>query len=565
MKRIFIAFLFCAFASLGYCGGSASDSGGLRYLNYTNTGNATVTVEVWYNGSHHSDKSVNPGQTSNCLTYVYPGNTAFLKVGGVVDYSDDSANPVPTPTPTPTPSPTPNPTDIAQTVTGDIGDPLPAGYAATVKIVFDDGEIRYADVNSQDGTYSFPFYNSDQGRHYKQDLYVYALDMESPENAPTPVSVMELESGTVPEDPVLPEEEPAIINASAPPAQFEIADVGNVVGSDGVVHPITQVSGGTIGTTTVVPSVSGPAVYSVNGAAIGTGTGGSFVAAPEAPQTNIDLTDIKNLLREGNIDRKAILARTHGAVNAITAPSPSPTPTPTPEPEEEETGSATSTFSMTGITGAETVEFTAPANGVDWELEMPGGVLTVDLNPEHQPWFVQLCAWLKLIIWWLLTIWITWHVYNRLNALIRDLFQTLESADIHRIAHSGKNKGGILGTVSFGLLNVSGFGFVKGIAISLVWKVGIIAAVALFVSLVGGQFLTFGGISNWFLGGSTLFGSLASVLVPGVPFIQTAVHLLCLMIPMDHVLNVGAIWLACEAVAGVITLGFAWFVRWLNS
>jgi len=228
--------------------------------------------------------------------------------GYALGYPTSTPTPTPTPTPTstptPTPTPTPDPNSVASVFHGDIGDGPPAGYVAKVKLTFPDGEVRWADVNS-DGTFQYPYYVSEAGQNVKRDVYVYKLDMENPESGGTPANTYDWGSEVVPDVSAnwtadIPDE----VTLSAPPNNFEYTEVGSTIASDGTVSPIMQISGGSIGTTTIVPNTTGAVVTGITGVSLGTGVGGSFVAAPEASQTNIDLTDVKNLLRAGNIDRQ---------------------------------------------------------------------------------------------------------------------------------------------------------------------------------------------------------------------------------------------------------------------
>lgn len=362
------------------------------------------------------------------------------------------------------------------------------------------------------------------------------------------------------------------------------ADVGTVTHADGTathVQEFTVTNGssgsgnGTITFTSGSSSGGGRTVFVSGGVPSGSGAGGSFVSSG-ASSDSIDLADIKNLLRQGNLDRnQGISEMNQGFRNVVdsissltsnlTGSNSTATPTPTPTPEPEESGSASSTFNPIGIQGAQSVSFTPPGNGVSWVIRMPGSNQTVDLDPTKQAWFMALANWIRMILWWCATIWITWHVYSRINNLIRDCFAVLESADINRLSHAGQNKFGILGTVAFGLLNISGFGIIKSIAVSLLWKAALIAAILIFVGLVGGQILLWGGgDGNWFIGGGTLVQSLATALIPSTAALQTSVYLLCLFIPMDHFLNCGVVWLATEAVYGLILGAFAWFTRFMS-
>ena len=190
-------------------------------------------------------------------------------------------------------------------------------------------------------------------------------------------------------------------------------------------------------------------------------------------------------------------------------------------------------------------------------LIFPGMSTAIDFDPAHQEWFIALAAWFKLIAWWLLTIWITCYVYKSIHDLQESLFARLESADIHRISHNSEKKGWI----NLGLNNIPGYGILKGIIANLFWKAGILAGVLIFAGLVGGQFMTGGGITNWVMGGSTIFSSLASAILPTYGPLQGSVFYLCMFIPMDHALNCGAIWLACNALKPALSFLFGFWAR----
>ncbi|MCX6972254.1 MAG: hypothetical protein NTV93_19175 [Verrucomicrobia bacterium] len=139
------------------------------------------------------------------------------------------------------------------------------------------------------------------------------------------------------------------------------------------------------------------------------------------------------------------------------------------------------------------------------------------------------------------------------------LFARLQSADIHRISMQKEKKG----WVNLGFSNIPGYGIAKSIVANLFWKAAIISAVLLFVGLVGGQFFTAGGLTGWVLGGSGLFQSLATAILPSHPALQGSVYLLCLFIPMDHALNCGAIWMAAHAIKPALSFMFGFYARFV--
>ncbi|MCK9589905.1 MAG: hypothetical protein WC003_15505 [Terrimicrobiaceae bacterium] len=467
-------------------------------------------------------------------------------------------------------TPRPDPGVVANIEEGDIGDPMIDGFAATVQVTFDDnGEVRYFDVKSSDGTYRKMWLNSDAGRTYKQKVFVYPLDVEHPPGSHTdPGSVMDFEDGVVPPSHLPP---PVVTVASPPPGQFQFETVGNVVGSDGSVNPVTQISGGSVGTTVVAPKTGGGYHVGVVGGASGSGAGGSFVSnGTEA--TQLDLNDVKNLLRQGNIQREFygseglkklddIAAKLSPSPSPSPSPSSSPSPSPSPSPDEEPVvervfDAFVPDSYVGGLEAAPTVS--GGGNNVNWTLTLPGGYV-VNANPMDNPLFVQLFAWLRLVAFWILTIWITQHVYCKVHKLGEDLLASLQSADIHRLTLMKEKKGWISGLVEL----IPGYGIVKMIVVNLFWKSAIVVAILVFAGLVGGQFFTVGGVTNWVFGGQGVVGGFAAALAGEGSLVSTVLFFLGQVIPLDHLCLCLLIWAGIDAVSFGILMGFSFFVRFV--
>jgi len=482
-------------------------------------------------------------------------------------------------------APTVIPSDDHQAfiVHGSVGS-LPSGVRAFVKYKFTDvpGDATIVEANP-DGTFNISLTGADSLRPYDVEIGYYKADKNGEltllykVGADGQLPTYDGETGTS-----------QTLTPSYETPTFQEADLGIVTHADGSTESIQtlRVSGGGSGsgngTVTINSgtSDSGGRTIFIQGGVTGTGEGGSFVSS-NASSDSADLAEIKNLIRENNLLTTQAMAETsegfeklakaldgiNDSLKPTPTPIPSPTPTPTPEPEEESLA-VNSTFNPTGITPMTPPTWTNPSQPVSWTIKFPGSNIQWDLAPEHQDWFVQFCAWLKIVIWWLLTIWITWHTYNRINQLVRDIMNQLEAADIARMSHGGndgKNKYGKF-LMQAWTMNTGWYswGILKNAAANAIWKVAAGAAVVIFIGLVGGQFLTAGGLANWFLGGSNLFQSLATAILPTYAPLQASVFYLCMCVPMDHALLVGSIWFAEEAVAGLINWLFGWFCRFTS-
>ncbi len=244
---------------------------------------------------------------------------------------------------------------------------------------------------------------------------------------------------------------------------------------------------------------------------------------------------------------------------ATATPSPSPTPSPTPDPDDDlQSEGSVGTFTVTGVSGAENPSAVSAGTKPSWVLKFPGVPQSFNFDPELTSWFLPFCAWLKVITWWILTIWITAHVYKSINELSEACFQRLQGADIQRLSMGKEQKESGL---NLGIAVIRVPNLVKVVAANVIWRAAILAAIAIFAGLVGGQFFTFGGITNWYLGGGTFFSSLAAAILPNHPALMGSLYYLGLTIPMDHALNCGAIWFATHAIKPVIVFFFGFFVR----
>jgi hypothetical protein len=119
---------------------------------------------------------------------------------------------------------------------------------------------------------------------------------------------------------------PQVSSNSVAPVVVAKETAGSSTSSTGAVTPIVQyavaghevTANGTVATSgTITSTVGGGASYYAGTSTKGTGAGGSFVPATTA-QSDIDLTDVKNLLREGNLDRKQMT----GALNKNVSSTP---------------------------------------------------------------------------------------------------------------------------------------------------------------------------------------------------------------------------------------------------
>ena len=302
----------------------------------------------------------------------------------------------------------------AYQVMGNIG-ALTNSMTASVKIITNDGKVWSANVGP-DGTWGM-YFPGDEGNQTFIPVFTYYDQVEP---GSTPIATYTAQGASV----VLP---PYDYNTNvlqttneASLAPITRSTVGEVVGSDGATHNINQYSGGAIGTVTA--SGTGTGVdYAIQGAAVGSGAGGSFLAASNAiPQDN---ADIKNLLREANIERKAygdanhtdlvaiqkLLSSTNSATNSP-SPTPSPTPTPTPTPNfpiyDASTatnyfGSKLGTFNPSGyMTNAPTAVSTSQGGGSDfWQIT--GFGKTFNFNPATNADVSFLANWVFSVITWL--------------------------------------------------------------------------------------------------------------------------------------------------------------------
>lgn len=447
----------------------------------------------------------------------------------------------------------------AETKEGTIGEILPDGYSATIKVKFSDGETRLVDVDPETGNYSIPFQNSDAGRSYELELVIWQLPESVETGEASVVNSWSYGNGTVATPSATPRPPSPAPSPSSTP---NLVTVGNTVSPSGSVRPVVQ-STGNLGTSVSTIGNQGQPVTAYRGSATGTGIGGFFV--PQGNSTSeIDLTDIKNLLREGNLDQKELLAAVR-SLKATPTPSPSPTasPSPSPTPESDDTlpvDKNQGEFDPQGINGAEVVDFDAPAaSPVSWVVTFPGGTV-VDLNPFNIPVFAGFASWLKTIIWWLLTIWITQHCYKRIMLLMTQLEATATSSDISRIATNASSRKSLVQTV-FGY--VPFYGTLKTVVMALFFRAALITAVLVFAGLVGGQFFTLSGITNWMLGGGNLVQSLANAILAGNASVQGSVWALSQFVPLDHVIVCLSIWAACEAVAIGIHSLYSAYVRFI--
>jgi hypothetical protein len=283
------------------------------------------------------------------------------------------------------------PPDEAIRDTVSVSAPMPSGYSATVRVTVGGGTPVDYPLDAA-GVFSHQMTAEETRAGWSAQL----ITSQTVDGVTGVISTDNIGSS-----PAMPQPSPQ----SVAPIVVSKETAGSATNSSGVVTPVLQyavaghdvTSSGTVATSgTITATMGGGASYYAGTSTSGTGSGGSFVPATTA-QTDIDLTDVKNLLREGNLDRKRATEQDSAARGNVATPHRALGPTAAiPEDNEFDARGAESiakgeaVFSKASgiVNSIKTSIPTAPNVGasygsrLSWECTLPVlGSFNVNLSP----------------------------------------------------------------------------------------------------------------------------------------------------------------------------------------
>ncbi len=341
-----------------------------------------------------------------------------------------------TPPPTPTPTPTPTPVDPASDLDAFVYTVADVqawpGATTKVRVTFSDGQVKWSDST---GTLNLS--GDFAGLSYVSDLVAF----ETVDGKQIAVAAARIDDGTMPSynssnsTSVHP-------NDVAKIPTYERDTVGCSVSSNGTSSPIYQYTAsgssvpsnnGSVILSTEPGSIASRPVSFVVGTANGSGAGGSFMPVivqndPGATQASVDLTDVKNLLREGNVDRKSsndLLGQ------LVKQGEPKASPSPSPLPSDGYTAQAAVSLAMSivgDIPDFDSVDKhitatapTIPSSDGFWHLHILNRTLWFDpRTSEHTSWMgPALKALLAAIIAFFFVNWTYLWAHKMLDSLLQ--------------------------------------------------------------------------------------------------------------------------------------------------
>lgn len=292
----------------------------------------------------------------------------------------------------------------AYQIMGNIGS-LSPGLTATVKVTANDGREFTANVG-EDGSWGM-YLPGDLGGQTITPIFT-VWDRIEPGSDPVAVSVVRGENMSLAEYDSSPG--PQQSSPSENPGPVTSSQVGISVKSDGTSTPIKQYTSDS-GTVTVSRTPQGVS-YAISGVVRGSAADGSFTAEDS---DDADLGDIKNLLREANIQRAQIASDVSAIADALASPSPSPSPIPT--------ASVLLDTALSGI--ADPVASPLESGSVDsinkgggnfWQVSFLGR--TMNFDPRSHAASSWLGPWIRAIIAAGSAVWFCFFVFDNLSRVV---------------------------------------------------------------------------------------------------------------------------------------------------
>lgn len=508
--------------------------------------------------------------------------------------------PLPTPTPTPSPTPVPPPpgkmteaqfqalaASYGYAVGGTAFDSskVPSGTRGKVHIYCDaNGDGTMEEIATVDTDQYGNFFAGFDGSQYNGKAYKMTVDL----SATVEGQAVTFERGTSLGGGAFPDKlsgpVPSPTPNTAPPRQSSISALGSLttVDSSGNVRNVPQY---TVTSSTTSGTSATSAVITPSGSSIAFGSATVANTSDLAQRQDVralqsdvrqgfaSVADAVSRISPGNLTAN-VTVTLNGTFGNGTAGNSSSSPTPSPTPSDPLQGAVSvsqGVFSNDGsVIGDSSGNFTAPGSpGLSLQVTAFGH--TVDLDPTHNSLVYSVMGWIRALLYALISFLIASFLYARIMQLVRDMGAVASEADMARAAfalQSSEKGADPYASIPFASGPVMVANVVRRLPIigGLMWlaagqirKVAFLAALGVFAGLVGGQFLTPGGLVGWFFGGRGIVQTVSAIVSQGSPSITFAVWLADKFVPLDLLLVGASIGISAEVVCfGVLILWRAW-------